>query len=85
MTLFKTLSNRDGFAFIVVIAVLFLVTILAMAAFNTSDTDRQISSNNLSSTRVYYAAEAGAIRAMAVLTDSANWRAGSSSAITAIT
>lgn len=69
-------GGQGGFAFIVVLGILLLVTGLAIVAFNTSDTDRQISSNSLSTTRAYYAAEAGAIRAMAQLADSSNWRAG---------
>lgn len=67
--------GQKGFALIVVLGILLLVTGLALVAFNTSDTDRQIASNNLGSSRAYYAAEAGIIRATSMLTDSL-WRAG---------
>ncbi len=67
--------NQNGFAFIVVLGILLLVTGLAFVAFNTSDTDRQISSNNLGSSRAYYAAEAAIANATVKLADS-TWRAG---------
>lgn len=70
-----TCRNQSGFALIVVLGILILVTGLAIVAFNTSDTDRQIASNNLNTTRSYYAAEAGIIRATSMLVDSM-WRAG---------
>jgi hypothetical protein len=60
----------------VVICILFLVTALAMVAFNTSDTDRKIASNNLDQSRAYYAAEAGVRVSMGQLNADPNWRAG---------
>ena len=65
--------GQGGFALVVVLGILLLVTALALVSFNTSDTDRQISSNNLDNARAYYAAEAGIIRATAMLSDSL-WR-----------
>ena len=73
---YESREAQNGFAFIVVIGILLLVTGLALVSFNTSDTDRQIASNNLGSSRAYYAAEAGAVHAMAVLDDSTSWRGG---------
>lgn len=68
-------ESEAGFALIVVLGILLLVTGLALVAFNTSDTDRQIASNNLGGARAYYAAEAGIIRSNAMLADSL-WRDG---------
>jgi hypothetical protein len=68
-------SNDKGFAFIVVLGILLLLTGLAMMTFNSADTDRNISANNLTQTQSYYAAEAGIIRSTARLFDSL-WRAG---------
>lgn len=72
-------QNQKGFAFIVVLAVLVIVTGLALVAFNTSDTDRMIASNNLGQARSYYAAEGGIRLAMAQLKADPNWRSGYSS------
>jgi len=69
------LRGQNGFALIVVLGILLLLTGLAFVSFSTSDTDRQIASNNLNNARSYYAAEAGIIRATSMLVDS-NWRAG---------
>jgi len=71
----RQINSQSGFALIVVLAVILLVTALAMLSFNTSDTDRKIASNTLDNTRAYYAAEAGIIQSMAMLTDSL-WRTG---------
>ncbi len=67
--------GQDGFALIVILGVLLLVSGLALMAFNTSDTDRQISSNNLGTSRAFYSAEAGVECATVRLADS-TWRAG---------
>ncbi len=71
----RLIGSQSGFALIVVLGVILLVTALAMLSFNTSDTDRKIASNTLDNTRAYYAAEAGIIQSMAMLNDSL-WRAG---------
>ena len=70
------LRNQSGFVLIVALGVLFLVTAVAMVAFSTSDTSVRISSNHLSQTRAFYTAEAGVVRATAMLASSATWRAG---------
>ena len=67
--------GQQGFAFVVVLGILLLVTGLALVSFSTSDTDRQISSNNLGNTQAFYAAEAGVNRSLGMFTDSL-WRAG---------
>lgn len=69
------LAGQKGFALIVVLALLFLITAVALVAFSTSNNDRQISSNNLRSSQAYYAAEAGVSRALSMFNDSL-WRAG---------
>ncbi|HLG94222.1 MAG TPA: hypothetical protein VI546_05245, partial [candidate division Zixibacteria bacterium] len=72
----NTYQNQKGFAFIVVLAVLVLVTGLALISFNTSDTDRMIASNNLGQARAYYAAEGGVRLSLAQLKADSSWRAG---------
>ncbi len=67
--------RQGGFAFIVVLGILLLVTGLAFVSFSTSDTDRQIASNNLGSSRAFFAAEAAIANATVKLADS-TWRAG---------
>ena len=69
------LKHQQGFAFIVVLSILFLITGLALVSFSTSDTDRKISVNYFQTTKAYYTAEAGIIRALGMLYDS-TWRAG---------
>ncbi len=69
------LKHQQGFAFIVVLSILFLVTDLALVSFSASDTDRKISVNYFQTTKAYYTAEAGIIRALGMLYDS-TWRAG---------
>ncbi|HEU4436447.1 MAG TPA: hypothetical protein VFR89_03205 [candidate division Zixibacteria bacterium] len=69
------LQRQQGFAFIVILAILLLATGLAMVSFSTSDTDRKISVNYFQTTKAYYTAEAGIIRALGMLYDS-TWRAG---------
>ncbi|MGH8004819.1 MAG: DUF7305 domain-containing protein [Limisphaerales bacterium] len=70
-----THRGQNGFAFIVVLGILLLVTGLAFVSFSTSDTDRQIASNNLGSSRAFFAAEAAIANATVQLADS-SWRAG---------
>jgi len=70
------LTGQNGFAIIVVLSVLFLVTGVALLAFSTSDTDRKIAGNNLDNTQAYYSAEAGIAYAMANLSADTLWRAG---------
>lgn len=67
--------DQQGFALIVVLSILFLVTMVTLAAFSTSETDRAIASNHVYSNQSYYAAEAGINRALGMLYDS-TWRAG---------
>ncbi|MCI0329935.1 MAG: hypothetical protein L0196_03145 [candidate division Zixibacteria bacterium] len=67
--------NQKGFAFVVVLGILLLVTGLAFVSFSTSDTDRQIASNNLGSSRAFFAAEAAIANAIVKLADS-SWRTG---------
>ncbi|MCI0329933.1 MAG: hypothetical protein L0196_03135 [candidate division Zixibacteria bacterium] len=69
------LQNQGGFALITVLGILLLVTLLALGAFSTSDTDRAIASNNVYNNQAFYAAEAGVSRALGMLYDS-TWRAG---------
>ncbi|MCI0406715.1 MAG: PilX N-terminal domain-containing pilus assembly protein [candidate division Zixibacteria bacterium] len=68
-------QDEGGFALITVLGILLLVTLLALGAFNTSDTDRAIASNNTHNNQAFYAAEAGINRALGMLYDS-TWRAG---------
>ncbi|MCI0404876.1 MAG: hypothetical protein L0209_02175 [candidate division Zixibacteria bacterium] len=67
--------RQGGFAFIVVLGILLLVTGLAFVSFSTSDTDRQIASNNLGNSRAFFAAEAAIANATVKLADS-SWRDG---------
>ncbi len=69
------LQNESGFALLTVLGILLLVTLLALGAFGTSDTDRAIASNNVRNNQAFYAAEAGINRALGMLYDS-TWRAG---------
>lgn len=67
--------NEGGFALLTVLCILFLITLMALGAFSTSDSDRAIASNNTYNNQAYYAAEAGINRALGMLYDS-TWRAG---------
>ncbi len=71
----KRLHNESGFALVTVLGILFLVTLIALGAFSTSDTDRAIASNNVRNNQAFYAAEAGINRSLGMLYDS-TWRAG---------
>lgn len=70
-------AGQNGFALIVVIAVLFLITVGVMVAFNTSDTDRKIAANSLDKGRAFYASEAGVIEAMSFIKANRSFNSGS--------
>jgi hypothetical protein len=70
------LSQSRGAALIVSLALLFLLFGVGMMAITTSDTEVDVSFNQVRYDQAFWLAEAGVERAMAILGDSAEWRAG---------
>ncbi|MFQ5453089.1 MAG: pilus assembly PilX N-terminal domain-containing protein, partial [Candidatus Zixiibacteriota bacterium] len=68
------LINESGSVIIVMIAVLFMMTIVALSMFSISSDDMTISSNSQNLTKAFYSAESGLAIARSVLwTDYINW------------
>lgn len=59
------LDNQSGFALVVGLIMLVLVAFLGMTALRTSDTDKDITANQVHRTQSFYLSEAGAERAAA--------------------
>jgi Tfp pilus assembly protein PilX len=55
----KKLKNEEGFTLLVFLSLLFMLTLIGVAAVMTSTTDVNIAGNDLKSINTFYAAEAG--------------------------
>lgn len=69
-------SGERGGALIIALCVLLLLTIAAIMAVDTAQTDIELSFNNLNSSQAFYVAEAGVNRALAQLNDDNDWNTG---------
>ena len=72
----KKIANEHGSALLITIAVMLMLTIAAMIAVNTANTDIDLSFNQLHHDQAFYIAEAGIKRSHEMLNDNQDWRAG---------
>lgn len=59
------IRNNDGFAALIALIMVLMLTLIGMAALSTSDDEMSITGNQLQETRAFYAAEGGLERAAA--------------------
>lgn len=73
----KRISKDDrGGALLITLLVMMMLTVLAIMAVNTADTDIQLSYNVVNSDKAFYIAEAGLHRAILELNNDNGWRLG---------
>jgi len=70
------LRNERGSALLISLCLLGMLTLIAIAAVQTSTTDIDLSFNRLNSDKAFYIAEAGARRAMAQIESDPTWNTG---------
>lgn len=74
--MFDRLRNQKGSAFLIVIALMITLTLIAMLSVDRASLDVELSYTQLHTQRAFYAADAGIQHAVAVLNDSVEWRTG---------
>ncbi len=72
----KGQKNEQGGALLVTLAVMIMLTIAAIMAVNTAQTDMDLSFNRLHKDQAFYVAEAGLMTAFAQLNTDNDWNAG---------
>ncbi|UCE24735.1 MAG: pilus assembly PilX N-terminal domain-containing protein, partial [Candidatus Zixiibacteriota bacterium] len=77
----KGQKNERGGALLVTLAVMIMLTIAAIMAVNTAQTDMDLSFNRLHSDQAFYVAEAGLMTAFAELNKDNDWNDGYSNEI----
>lgn len=70
------IRNENGSAILIALCIMSMLTIIALSAVKTSNTDVELSYNQLHGDQAFYVAEAGSKHAFAQLNDSSIWRAG---------
>ena len=70
------MSEAKGGALIITIALLFMLSMVGVMAINRSETETDLSFNQVRHDQAFWLAEAGIERAVAILGDSTSWRAG---------
>ena len=71
-----SLTNNRGSALIITLAVMAMLTVVAIMALNRSTTDVELSYNQLHDEKAFYTAEAGIERARAILENDRAWDSG---------
>lgn len=69
-------SGEQGGALLIALCILLVLTIAAIMAVDTAQTDIELSFNNLNSSQAFYVAEAGVNRALAQLNEDNDWNTG---------
>ncbi len=72
----KLTANQKGTAILIVMALIAMLTSVAIMSVNRSTTDIDLSFNSLHEDKAFYVAEAGAQRALAELNKDNAWRTG---------
>ena len=72
----KGYFNKRGGALLIALAILLLLSIAAIVAVDTAQTDIELSFNQLHSDQAFYTAEAGLNRAFVQLNDDNDWNTG---------
>jgi len=70
------IRNENGSAILIALCIMSMLTIIALSAVKTSNTDVELSYNQLHGDQAFYVAEAGSKHAFAQLNDSSIWRTG---------
>ncbi|UCD64017.1 MAG: pilus assembly PilX N-terminal domain-containing protein [Candidatus Zixiibacteriota bacterium] len=70
------LTNDRGGALMIALALMAMLTVIAVMALNRSNTDVDLSFNQLHDEQAFYAAEAGVERALAKLNTNRSWDSG---------
>ena len=73
--MYKILDNR-GSAILITLALIAMITILAISSVDYSTTDVELSFNQLHEQKAFYAAESGLARALQTIKADADWRTG---------
>lgn len=76
MTMMKLISNNRGGALMIALALMAMLSVVAIVALNRSNTDVDMSYNQLHGDQAFYTAEAGIERALAELDKDRNWNTG---------
>ena len=74
--MFDILRQKNGSTLLVVMALMALLTMVAIMSADRATLDIDLSYNQLHSEKAFYAADAGIKHAVTVLNDSADWRTG---------
>lgn len=74
--MFNKLVQKNGSTILIVLALMSMLTIIAIMSANRATLDVELSYNQLHTEKAFYAADAGIKHAVAVLNDSINWRTG---------
>lgn len=73
----KTTNNPEsGIVLVVCIILLLMLSLIGISSLMTSNTEMDISKNSQNSVSAFYLADAGVERALSIITDSTEWRAG---------
>lgn len=73
----KTTNNPEsGIVLVVCIILLLMLSLIGISSLMTSNTEMDISKNSQHSVSAFYLADAGVERALSIITDSTEWRAG---------
>ena len=72
----KVIASQRGTAILIVMALIAMLTSVAIMSVNRSTTDIDLSFNSLNEDKAFYVAEAGAQRALAEMNNDNAWRTG---------
>lgn len=75
-TIMRLLNNEKGAALLIALSLLILLSLLAISAADRSQTDIEMSYNQLHEEQAFYLAEAGVNQAVAALNEDNSWRVG---------
>ena len=75
----KRINNQNGSALLISLLLIGMLSLLAVIAIKSSNTDIDLAFNQINNDKTFYIAEAGARRAIAKLNDDPTWTAGYSS------
>jgi hypothetical protein len=69
-------KNQGGMVLIVCLAILLMLSLIGIVSITTSNTESEISGNEMRSNESFYLADAGLEKTLAALDDSVEWRDG---------
>lgn len=75
-TRLTSMNSESGMVLIVCVILLLMLSLIGITAITTSNTESEISGNEMRANESFYLADAGLERCIAVLDDSVEWRAG---------